>query len=289
MNVEFMYKSSTISTHSLYYQRRILFVKSFQEKYGQYAVVLGAADGLGKVMCESLASKGLDIVCVDYSQEKINEFEKEFAEKYPDRKMITILSDLTDPEAPEKIFEITDKEDVGFMSYVACLHQFGKLQDTPWEAHQRMLNLNVINFLKCMHHYMGVFVKQGHGGVINFSSLTGVTASPYNAQYGGGKAYIKSVTQAVGYEAESDNIDVMVATLGATSTPTELLNKPGGAAGEAIQKNAMTPEDTVDEIFENFGKVHSYYVGDHPKAQVKKWKTEMTEDEVAAYMGRFYE
>ena len=264
-------------------------MKNFQEKYGEYAVVLGAADGLGKSMCERLASKGLNIICVDYNQEKMNEFENEFAKKFPGRKMITIHSDLTDHQATEKIFEITDKENVGFMSYVACLHQFGKLQDTSWEAHQRMLNLNVVNFLKCMHHYMNIFVKQGHGGVINFSSLTGVTASPYNAQYGAGKAYIKSVTQAVGYEAEKDNVDVMVVTLGATSTPTELLNQPGGELGATIQKNAMTPEDTVDEIFENFGKVHSYYVGDHPKAQVKKWKTEMTEDEVAAYMGRFYE
>lgn len=262
---------------------------NFQEKYGQYAVVLGAADGLGKETCTSLANKGLDIVCVDYSKEKIEEFKEEFAENYPDRELVTIVSDLTDPDAPEKIFEVTDKLNVGFMSYVACLHQFGKLQDTDWEMHQKMLNLNVINFMKFMHHYMGIFNEQGRGGVLNYSSLTGVTSSPYNAQYGAGKSFIKSVTQAVGYESESDNIDVMVATLGVTTTPTQLKNQPKGEAGAAVQKIGLTPEETVDEIFENFGKVHSYYVGSHPQAQVKKWKTEMTEDEVAAYMGRFYE
>lgn len=262
---------------------------SFKEKYGQYAVILGGADGIGKEMCVGVAERGLDVVCVDYSQEKIDEFEKEFAERFPEREMISILSDLTDPKAPEKIIEVTDKVNVGFMSYVACLHQFGKLQETPWEDHQRMLNLNVINFLKFMHHYMNVFAEQGYGGVINFSSLTGVTSSPYNAQYGAGKAFIKSITQASAYESESDNIEVMVATLGTTSTPTQLQNKPGGEEGAAAQAKAMTPEATIDEIFENFGKVHSYYVGAHPQAQVKKWKTEMTEDEVAAYMGRFYE
>lgn len=264
-------------------------MNTFQEKYGQYAVVLGAADGLGKEMCVALADKGLDIVCVDFDQEKINEFEIEFAEKYPNREIVTILSDLTDPLAPEKIFEVTDKLNVGFMSFVACLHHFGKLQDTSWETHQKMLNLNVINFMKFMHHYMGIFNEQGRGGVLNFSSLTGVTSSPYNAQYGAGKAFIKSVTQAVGYEAKNDNVDVMVATLGVTTTPTQLKNKPGGEAGEAVQKIGLTPEETIEEIFENFGKVHSYYVGSHPQAQVKKWKTEMTEDEAAAYMGSFYE
>lgn len=262
---------------------------TFEEKYGQYAVILGGADGLGKETCLTLAEKGLDIVCVDFNQEKIEDFKVYFAEHYPNRKLVTIASDLTNLDAPEKIFEVTNKLNVGFMSYVACLHQFGKLQDTDWKMHQKMLNLNVINFLKIMHHFMGIFSEQERGGVLNYSSLTGVTSSPYNAQYGAGKSFIKSVTQAVGYESENSNIDVMVATLGVTTTPTQLKNKPKGKVGAAVQKIGLTPKETVDEIFEKFGKIHSYYVGSHPQAQVKKWKTEMTEDEVAAYMGSFYE
>ncbi|KJW13206.1 SDR family NAD(P)-dependent oxidoreductase [Levilactobacillus spicheri] len=262
---------------------------NFQQKYGQYAVILGAADGLGKQICYKLASLGLDIVCVDYSAEKINQFAATFPNDFPDRQLITLQADLSMDNVTDQIFRVTDAESVGFMSYVACLHQFGRLQETAWKDHQKMLNVNVINFLKCLHHYMGIFAKQSRGGVLNLSSLTGVTASPYNAQYGAGKAYIKSITQAAGYEAEKENIDVMVATLGATSTPTELENQPGGSVGAAIQKIAMTPEKTVNEIFEHFGQVHSYYVGEHPKAQVKKWKTELSEDDVAAYMGRFYE
>ena len=38
--------------------------------------------------------------------------------------------------------------DMGFMSYVACFHTFGKLQDTPWEKHEQMINVNVMTILE---------------------------------------------------------------------------------------------------------------------------------------------
>lgn len=261
----------------------------FKEKYGQYAVIIGGAAGLGKATSYKLADNGLDLIVVDRSQEYLDEFKTNCSKDYPNCDVITVQGDLTDPNVMDKIFAVSDKKSVGFLSYVVAFHKFGKLQDLSFDEHLSILNVNVINFIKCMQHYVKIFADQGHGGILNYSSLTGVTTSPYNAEYGAGKAYIKSITQAVAYEGEKEGIDAMVATLGVTLTPTELKNQPGGEAGAAVQKMGMTPEDTVDEIFENFGKVHSYYVGDHPKAQVKKWKTEMTEDEVAAYMGRFYE
>lgn len=51
----------------------------------------------------------------------------------------------------------------------------------------------------------------------------------------------------------------------------------------------MTPEDTVEEIFNNIGKVHSLVVGAHNRQAVKHWQCDLTADEAAAYMGAFYE
>ena len=105
-----------------------------------------------------------------------------------------------------------------------------------------MINVNVMTFLKCFYHYMGIFAKQDRGAVINVSSLTAISSSPYNAQYGAGKSYIKKLTEAVAAECESTNVDVEVITLGTTITPSLLSNLPGGPAGEAVMKAAMTPE-----------------------------------------------
>ena len=135
---------------------------------------------------------------------------------------------------------------------------------------------------------MGIFAKQDRGAVINVSSLTAISSSPYNAQYGAGKSYIKKLTEAVAAEGESTNVDVEVITLGTTITPSLLSNLPGGPAGEAVMKTAMTPEACVEEAFDNLGKSLSVIAGEHNKANVHNWQANKTDDEYIRYMGSFY-
>ena len=152
-----------------------------------------------------------------------------------------------------------------------------------------MVNVNVITFLKCFYHYLGIFAKQDRGAIINVSSLTGISSSPYNAQYGAGKSYILKLTEAVACECAKTNVDVEVITLGTTLTPSLLSNLPGGPAGEAVMKAAMTPEACVEEAFENLGKSFSVIAGEHNRQNVHNWKANKTEDEYIRYMGSFYE
>lgn len=260
----------------------------FKQKYGEWGIILGATEGVGKATAEKLATNGMNVILVGRREEALHELGKEIAAKYGVQYKV-IRADFSEDNAAKEIFKQTDGLDMGCMSYVACLHQFGKLQDTSWEMHKKMLNVNINTFLECFYHYMGIFTKQKRGLVINYSSLTGVTSSPYNAQYGAGKAYIKKLTEGVAYESRNDGVDVMVATLGSTITPSWLQNQPGGEEGEAAIKLAMTPEDTIDIIFDNIGKVRSIIVGEQNQQAVAHWQTNMSADEAAEFMGKFYE
>lgn len=261
---------------------------NLKEKYGEWGIILGATEGVGKAFCEKIASEGMNVVMVGRREEMLNALGEEISSKYGVKHLV-IKADFANPSSVDEIFEKTKDLDMGFMSYVACFHTFGKLQDTPWEKHEQMLNVNVITFLKCFHHYMRIFSNQDRGAIINVSSLTGISASPYNAQYGAGKAYILKLTEAVAYEAKKTNVDVEVITLGTTITPSLLRNLPGGPAGEAVMKSALTPEACVEEAFENLGKKLSIIAGEHNKSNIHNWKANHTEDEFISYMGSFYE
>ena len=261
---------------------------NLREKYGQWGIILGATEGVGKAFCEKIASGGMNVVMVGRREEMLKELGKEISDKYGVEHLV-IKADFADSRSVDKIFEQTRELDMGFMSYVACFHTFGKLQDTPWEKHEQMINVNVITFLKCFYHYMGIFSKQDRGAVINVASLTGISSSPYNAQYGAGKSYILKLTEAVACEAAKTNVDVEVITLGTTITPSLLKNLPGGPAGEAVMKSALTPEECVNEAFENLGKTFSVIAGEHNKKNVQYWKANHTADEYITYMGSFYE
>lgn len=261
---------------------------NLKDKYGEWGIILGATEGVGKAFCEKIASEGMNVVMVGRREEMLKTLGEDISSKYGVKHLV-IKADFSDPNSADEIFEKTKDLDMGFMSYVACFHTFGKLQDTPWEKHEQMINVNVITFLKCFYHYMGIFSKQDRGAIINVSSLTGISSSPYNAQYGAGKSYILKLTEAVTYEASKTNVDVEVITLGTTLTPSLLKNLPGGPAGEAVMKSALTPEACVEEAFENLGKKFSIIAGDHNKANIHNWKANHTEDEYISYMGSFYE
>lgn len=261
---------------------------NLREKYGEWGIVLGATEGVGKAFCEKLAKGGMNVVMVGRREEKLQELGKQLSEQYGVKHLV-IRADFSEENCTDKIFEATKELNMGFMSYVACLHHMGKLQDTDYEEHQKMLNVNINTFLKCFYHYLGIFSSQDKGAIVNVSSLTGVTSSPYNAQYGACKAYIMKLTEAVAYEAAKTNVDVMAATLGATLTPSYLSNLPGGDNGEQAHSNAMKTEDVIDEIFENLGKVRSHICGEINRQFVNRVHTKMTSDEAAAYMGAFYE
>ncbi|MGI5959236.1 MAG: SDR family NAD(P)-dependent oxidoreductase [Massiliimalia sp.] len=261
---------------------------NLKEKYGEWGVILGATEGVGKAFCEKIAAGGMNVVMVGRREEKLQELGKEIQEKYGvDYKVVK--ADFSKEDAAETVFKATEGLDMGFMSYVACLHSFGKIQDTPWEKHQAMINVNVVTFMKCFYHYMKIFAQQDRGAVINVSSMTGISSSPWNGQYGAGKAFILKMTEAVACETEKTNVDVEVITLGTTLTPSLLSNLPGGPQGEAVMKIAQTPEEVVDEAFEKLGKELSVIAGERNKNSVKDWKANHTEDEYIRYMGSFYQ
>lgn len=261
---------------------------NLKEKYGEWGIILGATEGVGKAFCEKIAKGGMNVVMVGRRESMLEDLGKSIAEKYKVEYKV-IVADFADPQSPQKIFKETESLDMGFMSYVACFHTFGKLQDTPWEKHEQMINVNISTFLACFYHYMGIFSKQNRGAVINVSSLTGISSSPYNAQYGACKSYILKLTEAVAHEVASTNVDVEVITLGTTITPSLLSNLPGGPAGEAVMKSALQPEECVEEAFENLGKVYSVIAGAKNKENVQNWLANHSADEYIKYMGSFYE
>lgn len=203
---------------------------NLREKYGEWGVILGATEGVGKAFCEKIAEGGMSVVMVGRREEKLHELAKEIEATYGVQTKV-VRADSSQPDAAETVFAATEGLDMGFMSYVACLHSFGKIQDTPWEKHEAMINVNVVTFLKCFHHYMQIFAAQDRGAVINVSSMTGISSSPWNGQYGAGKAFILKMTEAVACECEKTGVDVEVITLGTTLTPSLLRNLPGGSPG----------------------------------------------------------
>ena len=49
---------------------------NLKEKYGEWGVILGATEGVGKAFCEKIAAGGMNVVMVGRREEKLKEIEK---------------------------------------------------------------------------------------------------------------------------------------------------------------------------------------------------------------------
>jgi hypothetical protein len=52
------------------------------KKYGDWAVVTGCTDGIGKAYSQKLAEKGLNLILLSRSLDKLNDLSKELEERY---------------------------------------------------------------------------------------------------------------------------------------------------------------------------------------------------------------
>lgn len=241
---------------------------TFKDKYGEWGIVFGATEGVGKAMAISLAERGLNIVLIGRRSGKLNALKQYLESTYAVSAKVTV-QDLSQENALDNILLETKDLDVGFISYVAAFSRFGPVFDHTFDEDKQMLQINIITFLKVFYHYIKLFKGKGRGGIINIGSTSGITGGPYIAQYGAGKAFIQKMTEAVAYEMQDTNVTVMVPILGATVTPSLLRSIPNTDKGKAVLESAMRPDEVMKEIFVNFGKKNSMIIGEKNRKEME--------------------
>ena len=76
-------------------------------KYQRYALVTGAASGMGRIYCQQLAQKGYNIVMVDINAAGLDQTEEMIAGE-DGLEVLKVVQDLSAADAADKIFEVTE-------------------------------------------------------------------------------------------------------------------------------------------------------------------------------------
>ncbi len=59
-----------------------VFSTDYKEKYGEWAIVTGCTQGIGKYYAEELAQKGLNVVLISRTQSKLDNLANELKTQY---------------------------------------------------------------------------------------------------------------------------------------------------------------------------------------------------------------
>src|SRR5258708_3905419 len=93
---------------------------NFKDIYGPWALVTGAASGLGKEFTNQLAAQKLNIIAVDIQEELLNQQVAHLAEKYG-MTVVPALVDLAEADCLERLQAIVGEREVGLLANVAAV------------------------------------------------------------------------------------------------------------------------------------------------------------------------
>lgn len=256
---------------------------NFREKYGQWALVLGATEGIGKASAFEFARRGMDVILVGRRKEALEALSREITAE-TGREIRVHAQDLAEIDAAEKLIAATRELDMGAIEYVACLHATGPYPEVEYSKYEQMYRVNIRSFSMLLHHFIGEFRKRDRGAFITIGSLSGWTSLPYCAEYAAQKAYMMAVTEGVAFECKNTSVDVLCLSAGSTITPTWLQNKPSDPKEVAA---AMYPEEVIKEGFDQLGKKLSYLAGELNRQKMKE-NFAMERDALIEKLGRMF-
>jgi short-subunit dehydrogenase len=238
---------------------------TFADKYGPWAVVAGASDGVGSAFAEGLAERGVNVVLLSRRQAVLDEVAAGIRER-TGAQTRTLAVDLADPGATATIVDATTDLEVGFLAYTAGADpDFKPFLANPIEAAEAMVQRNCVAPMQLCHHFAPGMVERGCGGIVIFGSGAAFAGGPNMVAYGATKAFDMIFAEALWAELHDKGVDVLGIILGKTDTPAlrRLEAQRGTIESEDhLPSNAVPVEDVIADAFDNLANGPTHMAGE---------------------------
>ena len=192
---------------------------SFAERYGRWALVAGASEGVGAYTADELAARGLDLVLVSRNATLLEEIADGIRDRHR-REVRTLPLDLTGPDLVERVGAATSGLEVGLLVYNAgAVHHMGPFLDKPVDFWDWQVDLNVTAPMALVHLLAPAMAERGRGGLVLVGSSGCVVGAPQIVVYSAAKMFQVNLVEGLYAELHPQGVDVCSAVIGGTATP----------------------------------------------------------------------
>ncbi len=245
---------------------------TFATKYGPWALVAGASDGVGAAFAAGLAERGVNVVLLARRQAMLDQVAAQI-ESRTSAQTRTLAIDLAQPNAATAVAEATGDLEIGFLVYCAGADpNYEPFLANPIEAAEAMVQRNCMVPMQLCHHFAPTMVERGSGGIVIFGSGAGLAGGPNMVAYGATKAFDMVFAEALWAELHAKGVDVLGLILGKTNTPAlrELEYSRGNISSpDAVPEGAASVDDVISEAFENLTNGPTWMVGEDMRAALQ--------------------
>jgi short-subunit dehydrogenase len=208
--------------------------RDFAARYGQWAVVAGASEGIGAAFAVELAARGLKLILAARRAGRLDEL----AATLP-TEVVAVAADLSTLDGLSAVAEVAGEREVGLVVCNAALSPIGSFIEQDPAQTQTALDLNCRAPLWLAHRFLPPMAGRRRGGFIIMSSLAGQQGSPPLTVYAATKAFGAVLAEGLWAELRGSGVDVVTCVAGAVSTPGLAQSKSKPAPG------TVTPDTVV--------------------------------------------
>jgi 17beta-estradiol 17-dehydrogenase / very-long-chain 3-oxoacyl-CoA reductase len=180
------------------------------KKLGQWAVVTGATDGIGKAYSVAFAKKGMNVMLISRTEAKLEAVKKEIDEKNYGVETKYVVCDYSkfDDKSRDTVFQAIKDLDIGVL-----INNVGVSYRYPVFFHE-LSNDEIINLMEMNVNsttWMTKFVIDGmierkRGCIVNLSSGSAMYTLPLLAEYSAAKSYIEKFSRALNAEYNAKGV-----------------------------------------------------------------------------------
>jgi NAD(P)-dependent dehydrogenase (short-subunit alcohol dehydrogenase family) len=208
------------------------------------AVVTGAARGMGRDICLTLAREGANLAIAAREPAPLEALGAEISAI--GRRAIAVPTDVTNEAAVERLVTRTRDTFGRIDILVNAAGITGPIETPVWEIKaddfDQVIAVNVRGTFLPTKHVLPTMIKQRYGKIVNISGTSGLRGYKYRAAYSSSKWALRGFTRTVALEAGPYNINVNALHPGIVGG-----DRMDKLCREKAKKRGWTPEQVYRE------------------------------------------